>query len=89
MLLANIAVAEKIARHFPACSLLRRHPTPPPRQFEPVLRALGAVGLTLDVTSSKVRAMGWVWVWRFRVWRACRGRSGRRGLHARPGGASG
>jgi exosome complex exonuclease DIS3/RRP44 len=54
MLLANVAVAEKIERHFPACSLLRRHPTPAPRQFEPVLRALAAVGMTLDVSSSKV-----------------------------------
>lgn len=26
MLLANVAVAEAIAHHFPSCSLLRRHP---------------------------------------------------------------
>lgn len=54
MLLANIAVAEKIVRHFPACSLLRRHPTPAPSQFEPILRATAAVGLSLDVSTSKV-----------------------------------
>eukprot|EP00798_Chlamydomonas_sp_ICE-L_P031431 gene31431-6607_t len=28
MLLANISVAEKIVKHFPSCSLLRRHPVP-------------------------------------------------------------
>ncbi|KAL6756016.1 hypothetical protein V8C86DRAFT_129914 [Haematococcus lacustris] len=56
MLLANVAVAEKVARHFPSCSLLRRHPTPPPRQFEPILKAAAAVGLTLDVSSSKALA---------------------------------
>ncbi len=44
MLLANIAVAEKILRHFPTCSLLRRHQTPAPRQFEPLLRAAAASG---------------------------------------------
>lgn len=55
MLLANIAVAEKIARHFPSCSLLRRHPTPAPRAFDPVLKALASVGLALDVATSKVR----------------------------------
>jgi hypothetical protein len=32
MLLANVAVAEKIEASFPSCSLLRRHPTPAPRQ---------------------------------------------------------
>jgi exosome complex exonuclease DIS3/RRP44 len=56
MLLANIAVAEKICRHFPSCSLLRRHPIPAPRQFDPILRAAAAVGLTLDVSTSKVGA---------------------------------
>lgn len=28
MLLANVAVAQKIASHFPSNSILRRHPTP-------------------------------------------------------------
>ena len=54
MLLANVAVAEKIVKHFPSCSLLRRHPTPAPRQFEPILKAAAAIGLKLDVTTSKV-----------------------------------
>ncbi|KAG2491107.1 hypothetical protein HYH03_010551 [Edaphochlamys debaryana] len=53
MLLANIAVAEKTLRHFPSCALLRRHPTPPERQFDPILKAAASAGFTLDVSSSK------------------------------------
>ncbi|MEW5299944.1 MAG: hypothetical protein WDW36_002913 [Sanguina aurantia] len=53
MLLANVTVAEKIVRHFPACSLLRHHQTPPPRQFEPLLNAASAAGFELDVQNSK------------------------------------
>ncbi len=56
MLLANISVAEKILRHFPTCSLLRRHQTPAPRQFEPLLKAAAAAGIELDVSSSKLLA---------------------------------
>ena len=55
MLLANVTVAEHILRAFPACSLLRRHPAPPPRQFEPLLRAAAAAHTSIDVSSSKVR----------------------------------
>ena len=58
MLLANCTVAEAALRAFPACALLRRHPTPPPRQFEPLLRAAAAVGVSIDVSSSKVRGGG-------------------------------
>jgi len=53
MLLANCTVAERCLSSFPACSLLRRHPTPPPRQLEPLMRAAAAVGLTIDTTTSK------------------------------------
>lgn len=53
MLLANCTVAERCLSSFPACSLLRRHPTPPPRQFEPLMRAAAAVGLTIDAATSK------------------------------------
>ncbi|KAK9825185.1 hypothetical protein WJX81_004330 [Elliptochloris bilobata] len=56
MLLANVTVAEHILRAFPACSLLRRHPTPPPRQFEPLLRAAAAAHVSIDVSSSKALA---------------------------------
>ncbi len=54
MLLANVTVAEHVLTHFAACALLRRHAVPPPRQFEPLLRAAAAAGLTVDVATSKV-----------------------------------
>ena len=56
MLLANCTVAEHILRAFSACALLRRHPTPPPRQFEPLLAAAAAAGISLDPSTSKVRS---------------------------------
>ena len=56
MLLANISVAETIVSHFPSCSLLRRHQTPPPRQFEPLLKAAASAGFGLDVSSSRTLA---------------------------------
>lgn len=39
MLLANVSVAEKILEDFPECAMLRRHPQPPPGNFEPLIRA--------------------------------------------------
>lgn len=54
MLLANVTVAEAILRAFPSCSLLRRHPTPTERQFDPLLRAAAATGASIEVSSSKV-----------------------------------
>lgn len=56
MLAANISVAEKILKHFPAYSLLRRHPVPTPSMFEPLLRTAAAVGVHLDISSSKALA---------------------------------
>nr|AID55111.1 exosome complex exonuclease RRP44 [Cocos nucifera] len=56
MLAANVSVAEKILKHFPLCSLLRRHPTPTKEMLEPLLRTAAAVGLDLDVSSSKALA---------------------------------
>lgn len=52
MLLANVAVATAIVAAFPSCSLLRRHQTPAPRQFEPLLAAATSAGFTLDVSNS-------------------------------------
>lgn len=54
MLLANCSVAERCLQAFPPHSLLRRHPVPPPRQFEPLLKAAHAVGITIDTSTSKV-----------------------------------
>jgi len=56
MLLANCAVAERCLQSFPANSLLRRHPVPPSRQFEPLLQAATAVGFHIDIDSSKALA---------------------------------
>ncbi len=56
MLLANCTVAERCLQDFPANSLLRRHPVPPARQFEPLLQATGAVGVAIDVDTSKALA---------------------------------
>ncbi|CAI7867031.1 unnamed protein product, partial [Closterium sp. NIES-54] len=53
MLAANVSVAEKILQHFASCSLLRRHPTPSPNMFEPLLRTAEAVGIAVDTSSSK------------------------------------
>ena len=55
MLLANVTVAEFILRAFPSCALLRRHPTPTERQFDPLLRAAAATGAHIEVSSSKVQ----------------------------------
>lgn len=52
MLAANGRAAELSLRAFAACALLRRHPAPPPRQFDPLLRAARAVEVELDVSSS-------------------------------------
>lgn len=56
MLAANVSVAEKILKHFPLCSLLRRHPSPTKEMLEPLLRTTGSVGISLDISSSKALA---------------------------------
>ncbi|GAB9473637.1 Exosome complex exonuclease rrp44 [Globisporangium polare] len=53
MLLANITVAKKIVRHFPTFSMLRRHPAPSKRQFDLLCSQAKAVGVDLQVDSSK------------------------------------
>ena len=54
MLLANITVAQHTLAAFAACTLLRRHAVPPPRQFEPLLRAASAACFSIDISCSKV-----------------------------------
>ena len=39
MLLANISVAQKIFDEFPDCALLRKHPAPPPSNYDILLKA--------------------------------------------------
>ena len=51
MLLANISTAEKIQEEFPNCAVLRRHPAPPPSNFDPLIKA----------ALSKVREMSYLW----------------------------
>ena len=56
MLLANVAAAEATLAAFPSRAMLRRHPTPAPRMFDPLLRACAAVNVPVDVSSSKALA---------------------------------
>ncbi|CAK1598616.1 unnamed protein product [Parnassius mnemosyne] len=53
MLLANVSVAERLARDFPQCALLRRHPAPPPAYFHTFLKAASQQGFELDVSTNK------------------------------------
>lgn len=53
MLLANIAVAEKILEEFPECAMLRRHPEPPQTNFDPLIKAAGHQGYHIDSSSGK------------------------------------
>ncbi|CAI5503261.1 unnamed protein product [Closterium sp. Naga37s-1] len=53
MLADDVFVAEKILQYFGSYSMLRRHPTPSPNMFEPLLRTAEAVGIAVDTSSSK------------------------------------
>ncbi|ORX46323.1 RNB-domain-containing protein [Hesseltinella vesiculosa] len=53
MLLANIAVAEKIYKHFRNSAMLRRHPSPPASNFDQLRDVLHEYNLDLDLQSSK------------------------------------
>lgn len=53
MLLANVAVAEELYKHFPSFALLRRHPTPTPTMLRPLVHAAKAAGFPMDTGSSK------------------------------------
>lgn len=55
MLLANITVAKKVLRHFPTLAVLRRHQPPSREQFTSLLSAAAAVGVDIDISTSKVR----------------------------------
>lgn len=39
MLQANVSVAQKIYDEFPECALLRKHPAPPPSNYDILIKA--------------------------------------------------
>ncbi|XP_066249115.1 exosome complex exonuclease RRP44 [Euwallacea similis] len=53
MLLANISVAQKILEDFPDCAMLRRHPTPPAINFDPLVKAGKHLGFDIKIDSGK------------------------------------
>eukprot|EP01135_Chromosphaera_perkinsii_P003219 Nk52_evm26s238 gene=Nk52_evmTU26s238 len=53
MLLANISVAKRIYEHFPQSACLRRHPSPPVSNFEPLVQACKTAGFKIDPSTSK------------------------------------
>uniref|UniRef100_A0A061QID2 DIS3-like exonuclease 1 n=1 Tax=Tetraselmis sp. GSL018 TaxID=582737 RepID=A0A061QID2_9CHLO len=52
MIMANAAVASRIAESFPGCSLLRRHPCPQVEDFKHIVSICRAAGLEFDCTSN-------------------------------------
>lgn len=57
MLLANISVAKKIFQHFPEFAVLRRHPSPPPANYDVLVKAARSKGFDLEVDSAKSLAV--------------------------------
>ncbi|WAR11579.1 RRP44-like protein, partial [Mya arenaria] len=53
MLLANISTAERIHQEFPNCAVLRRHPSPPPSNFDPLIKAALSKGFKMNVSTGK------------------------------------
>ena len=53
MILANHWVAKKIAKTFPHCALLRRHPPPKRDNFEELARCAASKGWRVDTFSNR------------------------------------
>jgi len=53
MLAANISSAERIFAEFPDCAMLRRHPAPPPSNFDPLVKAGRQQGYSIEVDTGK------------------------------------
>ncbi|XP_065222316.1 exosome complex exonuclease RRP44 [Planococcus citri] len=53
MLLANVSVAEKIYLEFPEYAVLRRHPTPPISNFDPLIKVASQLGFEMNISSNK------------------------------------
>ncbi|XP_056147865.1 exosome complex exonuclease RRP44 [Lampris incognitus] len=56
MLLANISVAQKIFDEFSECALLRKHPSPPPSNYDILNKAAMSKGLVIHTDSAKALA---------------------------------
>ena len=53
MLLANVSTAERILEAYPAAAMLRRHPIPEQKMFEPLLKAAKACGVEIDPSTNR------------------------------------
>merc|ERR1719221_2177068 len=53
MLAANISAAERIFKDFPDCAMLRRHPSPPPSNFDPLIKAAKQQGFEIELDTGK------------------------------------
>ncbi|KAL7824490.1 hypothetical protein AOLI_G00237310 [Acnodon oligacanthus] len=56
MLLANISVAQKIYEEFSECALLRKHPAPPPSNYDILIKAAKSRKLEIHTDSAKALA---------------------------------
>ncbi|KAI5089943.1 exosome complex exonuclease RRP44 [Silurus meridionalis] len=56
MLLANISVAQKIYEEFSECALLRKHPAPPPSNYDILIKAAKSKNLMIRTDSAKALA---------------------------------
>ena len=56
MLLANIAVAEKIVQHYPSFAILRRHPSPKLKETAEFVDLLTKQGFDVSIENSKALA---------------------------------
>nr|XP_043901873.1 exosome complex exonuclease RRP44 [Solea senegalensis] len=56
MLLANISVAQKIYDEFPECAMLRKHPAPPPSNYDILLKAAKSKDVEIHTDSAKALA---------------------------------
>ncbi|XP_069658672.1 exosome complex exonuclease RRP44 isoform X2 [Haliaeetus albicilla] len=56
MLLANVSVAQKIYEEFPEFALLRKHPAPPPSNYDILVKAAKSKNLEIKTDSAKALA---------------------------------
>ena len=58
MLLANMSVAKFLCRNVPDLALLRRHPSPSEKVLDDLVTLTNALGIPIDVGSSKAIHVG-------------------------------